>query len=125
IKIVGATATNMTLDMAGVGTVNVDGLKADCCNVHSSGSGRIIITGQAEMLTIKSSGAGAVNCLDLNAETVQVHSSGSGTVSVCKTDNLTVEKAGYGSVNVGSGDSKPITINGNRVVIKNPRNGKK
>lgn len=100
VRVVGATVTNIGLDLSGVGATDVYNLKAECCQMSISGSGRLTMTGYTETLNINANGAGSVNCTELKADYVDVLSSGIGSVKAYAVKDSHVKKTGFGTVRI-------------------------
>jgi hypothetical protein len=73
----------------------VDGTELE---VRLTGSGRVILSGDAEKASYSLSSSGRIDALDMIVGDVRVHSSGSGKVYVWAVDYLDVTITGSGDV---------------------------
>ena len=94
----GLETKSLNLAMSGAGSIKIEKLAADSVSVNVSGLGGIILAGKARRAEIEISGAGEVNAADLECETAKTSLSGIGTATVWVTDALTGNISDAGSV---------------------------
>lgn len=92
------------LAVSGSSDVEVTGVHSDHLAVSISGSGDLVVEGQAEHLAAQVSGSGEAHLAGLVARNASVAVSGSGEISVHATDSLDAAVSGSGEVHhVGGG----------------------
>lgn len=89
---------SMTINFSGAGSIVQNQLTTDNLNIEISGLGGVKISGQATQATIDLSGAGSVDAPDLQIQTAEVNVSGLGGATLWVTDQLTGDISGAGSV---------------------------
>lgn len=86
------------IHLAGVGSVNAEGISGDALDVKMSGVGSMNLTGSTLKLTVSSDGVGSFDSSSLEAKNVEVTSSGIGSTKVKATESLKVTASGIGGV---------------------------
>lgn len=85
-------------NMSGAGSIVQNQITTEEINIDLSGLGEIEISGQAIQGSIEISGAGSVDAADLQLNTATVNMSGLGGATLWVTDQLTGDISGAGSV---------------------------
>jgi len=85
-------------NMSGAGSIVQNQITTEEINIDLSGLGGIEISGQAIQGSIEISGAGSVDAADLQLNTATVNMSGLGGATLWVTDQLTGDISGAGSV---------------------------
>lgn len=89
---------DLGLHISGSGNIKIPALTGGVIDSHISGSGSMMIGGQAQNLKIHISGSGDVNAIGLNTSGCEVHVSGSGDCNVDVRESLDVRISGSGDV---------------------------
>lgn len=89
---------SLSVTMSGAGRVQLDQLITDKLDISLSGLGSVEIAGAAKQATVDISGAGSVNSPDLQIQTANVTVPGLGSATLWVTDQLTGNISGAGSV---------------------------
>ena len=88
---------NLTLGVAGAGSLNLD-IKGKTIKTELSGSGNITLKGYASINDILISGSGTMNAFGLELETAKIKMTGSGLAEINVTTSLDAATVGSGVV---------------------------
>jgi hypothetical protein len=98
VQVDALNTSGMTLSMSGAGKVQMNQLTADTLNINLSGLGGLDLTGTVPQATIDLSGAGSITASDLQLKTASITISGLGGATLWVTDQLNGTISGAGSV---------------------------
>lgn len=101
-----------SLELTGVGDVELLHLENDTWDVNLSGAGNITVSGQVDTQTIVISGAGSYNGEALISQAASIENSGAGMAIVQVSDSLNVNISGLGSVEYIGDPTVEQTITG-------------
>jgi hypothetical protein len=99
VQVEALTTPSMVIKMSGAGKLTQNQISTTSLNISLSGLGGIDISGMADSATIDLSGAGSVNAADLQLKTANVTISGLGSATLWVSDQLTGNISGAGGVN--------------------------
>jgi hypothetical protein len=98
VQVEALTTPSMNISMSGAGKLTQNQISTTTLTLNLSGLGGIDISGSADSATIDLSGAGSVNAQDLQLKTANVSISGLGGATLWVTDQLTGSISGAGGV---------------------------
>ncbi len=84
--------------MTGVGSIELDDLRADMLFVDMSGVGSVSVSGEVDHQTVTRTGVGSYEAADLRSRTGSIASDGPGSARVWVTDDLSISAGGVGSI---------------------------
>jgi hypothetical protein len=106
------------LAVSGSGTIRATNLSATALSIDISGSGSISMSGTVNDQDLEISGSGQYEAEQLTSKTVKASISGSGTASVLATDRLDVEISGSGTLTYSGSPQVQQEISGSGRLIK-------
>jgi tellurite resistance-related uncharacterized protein len=112
VQIEPLTTPNLDINMSGAGRIVQNQISTDKLDVTLSGLGGMDISGVANDATILISGAGNVNAPDLQLQTAEINVSGLGSATLWVTDQLTGNISGAGSVSYYGNPQVNTTVSG-------------
>jgi hypothetical protein len=98
VEMSGLETKSLNLAMSGAGAIKIDKLAADSVSVNVSGMGGITLAGTANHADVSIFGAGEISAADLECKTANASISGVGTATVWVADELTGNISGAGGV---------------------------
>jgi Putative auto-transporter adhesin, head GIN domain len=98
IQINALSTPSLAITMSGAGKVQIKQLTTDSLDLNLSGLGSVELSGEAQQATMDISGAGSVTAPDLKIQTVNVTVPGLGSATLWVTDKLTGNISGAGSI---------------------------
>jgi len=99
IKILGDFKCNdLSLNMSGAGSVEIDSLTADSLTVNFSSAGAIILAGRVDKQTVTISGVGSYEAGDLQSNSTNIVLTGAGSAVVWVKETLNITVSGVGSI---------------------------
>ena len=105
LDIDGAEGLRLDFSVEGGGRLRATNVRADNLALGVAGSGKLEVTGTAEVLQVGVHGSGDLDAAGLRAENARMNVATTGTVRVEVTRAATIEATGLGTVEIlGSGD---------------------
>lgn len=105
LDIEGAEGLRLDFSVEGGGRLRVANVRADNLALGVAGSGKLEVTGTAEVLQVGIHGTGDLDAAGLRAENARLSTATTGTVRVEVTRTATIDATGLGTVEIlGSGD---------------------
>lgn len=101
-----------SVELNGVGTVQVNNLNSDNWRANLSGGGNIVVSGTVGKQTVEINGAGAYTADELASREAVVRHSGAGLAVVQVSEQLDVRIDGMGSVEYLGNPTVKQTVNG-------------
>ncbi len=92
-----------SLQIAGVGTGEIQGVEADAFTLEIGGVGELSISGSCKFLQADIAGVGEINTKDLRCKTAEINLAGVGEMTAYASETVDVSAAGVGSVKVYGG----------------------
>ena len=91
---------NLSLDLAGSGSVHLDAVNVENIAASISGSGNIEVDSKSAAVNavLKIAGSGSINVNKIQAKNAEISIAGSGDVSAYASENCSIKVAGSGNV---------------------------
>jgi hypothetical protein len=94
----GLVAEQLDLELIGSGQIEIDDLRVDDVGVLITGSGEIILSGEADTQKVSVTGSGTFDGHNFEGKYIEASSKGSGTVTVWATVELDASIEGNGEI---------------------------
>ena len=93
-----ASASNVKLNLAGSGNLNIEQMQNKAVECNLSGSGSVIISGQTSTAEYNLAGSGNIKAFNCKTDKAEANVAGSGNVELHVVSNLNASIVGSGSV---------------------------
>ena len=105
------------VELAGAGTVTVDGVRGGDFGAELTGDGTLVVSGTVQRVTGVLAGAGTLDLHDLLARGAKAQLAGTGTIRIHATSTLDTNLSGTGTILYGGDPTVTIRNTGTGMVV--------